>query len=360
MRDVDKRMSIPRTLEHDISPEAASIPSNYSRLIARALGLLTQDLPKLLSNTRISVEDFLEERSLLTAEQQIRILENALYISGDKAFGLTVGKILTPGAHGAMGFLVNSSPNLLTAMQAFQTFSPTRMSFVRLELIASKDWLECHYHVDLDVSDDVLRCLAEASAMTFFDCAEHIIGKPLENAITQFKHQQPSYYARYADSLPGQIEFAHSHTVVKIPIEVCRIGNVSANQENYLLAFKQCEAMLSQLHAGENSFELKLKKLMLSHPPGTLSEEDAAASMFISKRTLARRLSTEGTSFRKIRDNILSQQASSYMRDNKMSVEAIAAILNYHDSSNFRRAFKRWMGITPELYRKKLEPKSRA
>lgn len=341
-------------MEHDISPEAASIPSNYSRLIARALGLLTQDLPTLLTNTQITVEEFLEESTLLTADQQIRLLENALRISQNPAFGLTVGKMLTPGAHGAMGFLVNSSPNLLTAMQAFQTFSPTRMSFVRLELIAGKDWLECHYHLDLDVSEEVQRCLAEASAITFFDCAQHIIGKPLETAITQFKHREPPYHQRYAECIPGQIAFGHSHTVVKIPIEVCRIGNVSANQQNYLLAFKQCEAMLSQLHAGENSAELKLKKLMLSHPPGTLSEEAAAASMFISKRTLARRLKVEGVSFRQVRDHLLSQQATSYLRDSKMSVEAIAAILNYHDSSNFRRAFKRWMGITPETYRNHL------
>ena len=347
-------MNAPNTLEHDISHEAPSIPSNYSRLIARALGLLTQDLPKLLANTQISVEGFLDESKLLTAEQQIRILENALRISGDPAFGLTVGKMLTPGAHGAMGFLVNSSPDLLTAMQAFQTFSPTRMSFVRLELIASKDWLECHYHIDLDVSEDVLRCLSEASAMTFFDCAEHIIGKSLDNAVIHFKHEQPSYSARYTEYLSGKIEFSHANTVVRIPIEACRVANISANQENYLLAFKQCEAMLSQLHVGENSYELKLKKLMLSHPPGTLGEEAAAASMFISKRTLARRLQAEGTSFRQVRDDILSQQATSYMRDSKMSVEAIAAILNYHDSSNFRRAFKRWLGITPEVYRNQL------
>jgi AraC-like DNA-binding protein len=338
----------------DFASETASIPSNYARLMARALGLLVQDLPRLLANTGLSVDEFLEESTLLKPSQQIQILDNALHLSDDEAFGLTVGKMLTPATHGAMGFLVNSSPNLLTAMQAFQTFSPTRMSFVRLELIANEEWLECHYHVDLDVSDKILRCMAEASAMTFFNCAEHIIGVPLKAAITYFKHRKPDYADRYRTCLPGKIEFSHPHTVVKIPIDMCRIANISANQENYLLAFRQCEAMLNQLQNAENSFELKLKKLILSHPPGTLSEEDAAATMFISKRTLARRLKAEGTGFRQIRDGILAQQATSHMRDSSMSVEAIAALLNYHDSSNFRRAFKRWFGMTPETYRKQI------
>ncbi|WP_223268800.1 AraC family transcriptional regulator [Marinobacter nauticus] len=27
--------------------------------------------------------------------------------------------------------------------------------------------------------------------------------------------------------------------------------------------------------------------------------------------------------------------------------------MNYHDSANFRRAFKRWFGVTPDEYRKR-------
>ena len=79
----------------------------------------------------------------------------------------------------------------------------------------------------------------------------------------------------------------------------------------------------------------------------------AAAQLFISKRTLARRLRAEGTGFRQIRDEIISQQATGYLRDSHMSVEAIAALLNYHDSANFRRAFKRWFQVSPDQYRQR-------
>jgi len=332
--------------------EAATIPSNYSRLIARALGLLVQDLPKLLAHTNLSVDEFLDESTLITADQQITLLENAFSISGDEAFGLAIGKMLTPAAHGAMGFLVNSSPNLMTALQGFQTFSPTRMSFVSLDLRAEGDWLSVYYHVELDLKPEILRCITEASAITFFDCAEHLLGHPLNSAITSFIHPKPNYNARYSDCIPGEILFSQTHTIVKIPIEACREHNVSANHENYQLAFKQCEQMLSTINSDERSYTYKLQKLMLSHPPGTLSEDDAAAAMFVSKRTLARYLERENSGFRKIRDDILCQQAQDYLRNSRMSVEAIATLLNYHDSSNFRRAFKRWNNQTPDQYRK--------
>jgi AraC-like DNA-binding protein len=120
------------------------------------------------------------------------------------------------------------------------------------------------------------------------------------------------------------------------------------------LALQQCETMLSQLRSSTHSFRYRVEKMMLSFPPGTLTEEETAAALFMSKRTLARKLKTENTGFRHIQKDILSQQAANYLRDSKLTVDAIAALLNYHDSSNFRRAFKGWFNVTPEAFRQSL------
>jgi AraC-like DNA-binding protein len=112
--------------------------------------------------------------------------------------------------------------------------------------------------------------------------------------------------------------------------------------------------MLARLQTREQDYRTQVEKMMLSRPPGTLSEEEAAATLFISKRTLARKLRSENSSFRKIRDEVLSRQAASYLRDSNLSVEAIASLLNYHDSASFRRAFKRWFGRTPDQYRQNI------
>jgi len=332
----------------------ACIPSNYSRLIARVLELQVRELPALLALTQVTIEQFMQEDFLLTSQQQIQILHNSLRMSDDEAFGLRLGNRLTPPTHGAMGFLANSSPNLFMAIKGIQTYLPTRMNFARLELVTNQEWLECYYYIDLDVSDDIRRCLSEISAIIFFQCAEFIVGRPLDEAITCFSHAEPGYSHRYSDYLPGQFEFSTAHIMIKVPMYLCQVPNVSANHENYLLALQQCEIMLKQLHSNKGSCKYQIQKMMLSHPPGVLSEEEAAAALFISKRTLARRLQQEGTGFRQIRDEILSQQASAHLRDSRMSIEAIAALLNYHDSANFRRAFKRWFRLSPDQFRQQL------
>ena len=80
------------------------IPSNYSRLIARELDLTVSQLPSLLQGTGLGIAQFLGEDSLLTPAHQVRILRNALALSGQFEFGLRLGKRLTPATHGAIGF----------------------------------------------------------------------------------------------------------------------------------------------------------------------------------------------------------------------------------------------------------------
>ena len=334
-----------------LDPTQASIPTSYTRLIAQELGMNARDVPALLAGTELTVEQLLDEATRLTAPQQIRIVENALRLSSDPGFGLRLGRRLTPAAHGPMGYLASSSPNLRAALEAFQAFLPTRMSFVRVELEEDGDSLTARCSFDIDMDPAVSRFMAEICAMGFFSCAEFIIGRPAHEAETHFTHADPGASAGYANHLPGRVFFDSDGLFVRVPTALCEIPNVSASHESYALARAQCEAILADLRAKPDSYRRRIETMMLSPATQTLTEDDAAAALFISKRTLARRLRAEGVGFRQIRDEILARQARSYLQDGQLSVDAIAELLNYHDSANFRRAFKRWCGMSPEQYR---------
>lgn len=344
-------MMAARKKMEELQSPGPDIPSNYSRLVARELNLTARQLPRLLRGTGLGVTQFLSEDGLLTVAQQIQILRNAMDLSGQPEFGLRLGKRMTPATHGAMGFVAYSSPDLLTALHAIRTFLPTRASFIQLHLQQVGERLECILQYLGPLDDDIQRCLSDAMVKALFEFGEFMVGRPLREAEVCFAHPKPEYHATYSDFLSGQIHFDCSQLKLSLPMALCREPNASANHENYHLAMRQCEAMLAQLQSDKPSYQTRLKKMMLSRPPGTLSEEEAAASLFISKRTLARKLNHEGSSFRKIRDEILSQQAALYLHDSELSIEAIAALMNYHDSANFRRAFKRWFGQPPEQFR---------
>ncbi|QBM18385.1 hypothetical protein MARI_25260 [Marinobacter sp. JH2] len=335
-----------------VDVDGPSIPSSYSRLAARELGLLSRDVSEVLLGTQLSVEQFLQESTLLTPYQQLQILRNCLRIAKDDAFGLRLGQRLTSPTHGALGFLVNSSPDLLTALQAFQAYLPTRMNLARLDLVVEGEWLELSCEYAMELEEELLRLLSEIFTVIFFDTAEFIVGRPLREACINFMHQEPAYSARYAVDIPAAIGFGADAYVLRVPLDVCKVPNASANHESYVMALRHCEAMLAQLNPNKSACKYQVQKMLLSHPPGVLNEEEVAAALFICKRTLARRLKQEGTSFREVRDDILSKQAVGYLLDSTLSVEAVAGLLNYHDSANFRRAFKRWFSLTPDQYRR--------
>lgn len=338
---------------------SSSMPSSYARMIARVLNLNERGLPELLIGTGLTSREFLQDGLMITAQQQVKIIENALVMCNEDTFGLRVGQELTPETHGAMGLLAHSSPDLLTALRAFQTYSPTRNNFSHIELVETDDWVECYYSIDQPCSDTVKRCMSEAAVMSLFANAKFIVGDDIHNAVTVFAHHSPPYTEAYSAFLPGVVEFGGARTVVRIPAQICVIPNTSSDRQNYLLAMRQCDSMLGSLHTPKDSCKYQVQKLLLSNRMGGITEEAIASELFVSKRTLARRLSEEGTGFRQLRDEILSQQASSYLSESELSVEAIAALLGYHDSSNFRRAFKRWFDVPPDQYRRASTLKSR-
>ena len=73
--------------------------------------------------------------------------------------------------------------------------------------------------------------------------------------------------------------------------------------------------------------------------------------MFVSKRTLARRLEKEGDSYRAIRERLLSELAARHLRESGLTVESVATLLGYNDSAAFRKAFHRWYGQAPSEFR---------
>jgi AraC-like DNA-binding protein len=72
--------------------------------------------------------------------------------------------------------------------------------------------------------------------------------------------------------------------------------------------------------------------------------EIVAKGMAMTPRTLHRRLSSEGTSYRELRDCTRIEIAKQLLRDLALTTEQIAFRLGFSELSAFSRAFRRWTG----------------
>jgi len=327
----------------------ARIPVTYSRLFFRALALNAKSLPKLLQGTGLSVTSFNNDDAFITSEQQLCICQNTVDLAQSPSVGLNVGNQISLSSIGPIGFLVMSSPNLFSALKQFQTHLPRQLGFVQFQSHKSGRYLEYKIILDLEVETPVYRFLIEIFLIVINKIIEFVLGRDFTEGKIGCRYGKPGYLV--GTNLHSTVVFDQVENSILIPLELCDAVNVESNQTNYSFALNQLQAMVDTEVEPSEHVRGALKDILLSRPPGTVTEEDAAEVLCISKRTLARRLKQEGTSFRGINEELLSTLAMSYLTETNLNVDSIAALLNYHDGSNFRRAFKRWFKMVPSEFR---------
>lgn len=88
-------------------------------------------------------------------------------------------------------------------------------------------------------------------------------------------------------------------------------------------------------------------------PGGGLTIDSLADELGISRRTLQRRLSALGSSFKSILQDVREEQSRRYLDDPRLAVTEIALLLGYSDQASFSNAFKSWCGCAPTEYRQR-------
>jgi AraC-like DNA-binding protein len=111
------------------------------------------------------------------------------------------------------------------------------------------------------------------------------------------------------------------------------------------------------LHGTDDTIPVLIRALHalvfdLEHGPASLG--DIASRLALSERTLRRRLHALGTSYNKILQDVRSSTAQEWLRHSNLTMESIAWRLGYTETANFRHAFKRWTGQSPQAFRREL------
>ena len=74
----------------------------------------------------------------------------------------------------------------------------------------------------------------------------------------------------------------------------------------------------------------------------------------MTPQTLRRRLKDENTSYQEIKDSIRKDASIFYLSKHELTIDEIAMLMGFSEASSFHRAFKKWTGKTPSVYRQEL------
>lgn len=323
-------------------------PATYTRMLVRELRLNEAGIQQLLAGTRITSADLFQLDRYVTVQDQYQMIRNALTLAKEPALGLQVGFRMPLSAHGSMGVAASSAATPLQSLDIFDRFGILRLPVMHMQRKVEGAMLSVHLYSDIPF-DEVGIFLLEALIASIFWVIEHALGQPVSQSELDLPYPVPSYAERYHDFFHANIRFAQPVTCIRLPLSLLNTPNPFADAEVHQQAVQQCEHLRLSLQAQE-SWRLRVLRVLQQHPGQLWTIAEVAQVLHVSVRSLTRHLQAEQCSYQHVLDEELTRQAQLHLGRAGHTVASVAATLGYHDVSAFRRAFKRWLGVTPQQW----------
>lgn len=311
-----------------------------------------------LKDTGITSAMLADSHIEINPEQELKLIENLVDQQSDlqteqpleESLAMEIGRHYHLTTYGIFGFAVSTSPNVRSAIEVGLSYLPLTFAFSQFRM--SEDDNLGYMVVDADHIDEKVRRFVVERDMTAMICMHReIFGQVMPLEGLEFQWQAPVNRERYLAIYPNQPGYQLNENRVIFNRLLLDLALPTANEQSRKILLAQCQDLLQKRHA-ENSVAIKVRNSILSRIDQGSDMESIANELCVSLRTLRRQLSTEGTSFRALMDEVRETLAVQMIEETALTMEQIAVRLGYSDTANFFHAFKRWTGYPPKHFRK--------
>lgn len=328
---------------------AAGLVSFVCNLLIERYGCTFAEL---LEAAALDREDLRDPDALIPVEAVEDVIRFALMRTGDPALGLRMAEALDLRTQGFWGYALLSSMTFRQRIELHIRFQrlrgPTELSF-RVE--GERAIMEI---APRGVPSDVLPVAMDCSlAMTFIQQRRALRATP-EAQVWVTYPEQP-YHRELRAMASGPFVFGAPCVRVEFP---ARVLDLRLDGDPHLgkLATSRLDAQIERERerAAPTGVLERVRQRVTARLESDASLARIARDLRISARTLQRQLGAIGASFKELLDDVRRQHAIAYLSETERPIEEIAIRLGYDDPANFRRAFRRWTGVSPSLFRARL------
>lgn len=299
--------------------QVRSIPTNEVKK-------LIQNLPPDLSNetAQINVEDFY---------QVLEFINNELK---DELWGVKAGNFL---AVKLLGLIYRISLHTTTIEEAFyylQSYLNATLPLIKVRTEVTKNLAAITLNIENNaglinrvILENTLTIIAREITIMSKEDITIRLGTPFYKSFYPDGWQEDSAFTIYFK--PGILKTAlrernQLHLDVLIP--------------EYLKLIEQLKP--------DYSFTNKVKVTMLSMSDPQLPDiQSISDALYLTPRTLQRRLVEENITFRKLSEDLKKQVCTYMLQHECYTVSAISYVLGYAGPASFIHAFKKWFGDSP-------------
>ena len=321
-------------------------------VLVRALDGWGHDVDAILAAGGLVRSSIADEELRIPQERFLTVWLAALEHTGDPALGLHVIETLDRVPFRLLTYIASSAP---TAREAYLR--------TRRYIGIAHDGLEFDLQIEADRSICETRMrgvesppfLAEYSVGLIIKVAPSVVGRQTIRE-AWFRHPAPAHRAEYDRILQVPIRFdAPCNAIVGDP-SALDDALPRADESLCDLLEEQAAGLLAKLPPPDDFAARVRHSIAHALPGGEATAEHVATVLGLSPRTLRRRLSESGLSFRQLLDDVRHELAERALSQPGASVSEVAFLLGFSDTSAFHKAFRRWTGRRPSDLLRAEEP----
>ncbi|MDO6824731.1 AraC family transcriptional regulator [Marinobacter sp. 1_MG-2023] len=325
------------------------MPAIYLHILAELLNTIGLDERDLLLRVGLDPVQLKSADLRVSQAQASEFVTRAIIESREPGLGIMLASKLKLPLHGVLGVAVMSSRTLqdaLDLMTRYLTLRAPHLSVSRREC-----GTDIHYTIRSDGEPGPLQKLVMDAML--FGCAfmgQQLTGTTAKGSRILRKGPEPAYFYRFRQSIVMPVNYDAQVDALVIPVAALSAPIRFSDDQLAESSRVQCENALEQLTA-DAGFECRVRRVIETSYPFPPKLARVAATLFVSERTLKRRLQEENASFQSLVDQVRLDRARELLTGTGMNLNRIADVLGYADAANFTRAFKRWTGSSPSYYR---------
>ncbi len=228
---------------------------------------------------------------------------------------------------------------LLSNTYVFQVDKQAEVSYIYLHRDAYRRGVELSNEATFSATVVVLQAMTEVDIL------------PVQ---VSFEHDPPSHLDSYHEAFKCEVLFNQPHYFIAYKTSDLEIrtakADASINQFLVERVAEETDGITVSSHKISHDVESLIQDAL---PSGIPSIAQVSKHMGMSSRTLTRRLSEHGMTFRDLIKKTQENVSKNLLKKTSRSIAEIAYETGFSEQSAFNRAFKRWTGTSPSEYRRK-------
>jgi AraC-like DNA-binding protein len=288
----------------------------------------------------------------VTYQQRIDQLSNMLDLQGMNGAWLEAPGTVSISDYGLLGYAMMSTATLEQAVQLAVKYH--KVAGAMFELAFDVEGDEAVVRIEhLLPGGRVGQYTVEELFAGMSRLIGLLLGRDHKPSRILLNFEAPHYAEKHLQCFRCPVIFGQSSCQYRFSRGELTESLVVADDNTARMCKKSRRKLFNQIEIDDDIVS-SICNLLLS-TPGEFPKLDAVASkLSLGARTLRRRLNELGTSYQRILDGVRREMAIEYLQTTNLTVQEIAEILGYSEVTNFRRAFMRWVELSPYQYRKQL------